>query len=529
MISILPIIQMVRNQLGNKMNSPHETNQDPQINQVPDIRVSAVNESHINHDGDYILYWMVAQRRTNWNFGIQRAVEWSQRLQKPLLVFEPLRIGYRWASDRFHRFVIQGMKDNQEACELSEVSYYPYVEPKQGSGKGLLAALSASACVIVTDEYPCYFIPRMVQAAAKHATVFMEQVDSNGLLPLRASGRVFTTAASFRRHLQKTILPFFVPEQFPIRTPLDASETVINAKIDPTILTRWPRADIDALLNGGLQNLAIDHDVKMIDLENAQGGAKVASKILDNFIESRLWRYHSDRNALELGSASELSAHIHFGHVSVHEIAQRAFEYCDWHPDKVAAKPSGSREGWWGGSQGVEAFIDELVTWRELGYVFCFHRPDDYDQLGSLPEWALKTIAEHRHDPKSYVYDLETFEKAETHDPLWNAAQNQLLREGRIHNYVRMLWGKKIYEWSASPEEALEIMIELNNKYALDGRDPNSYSGIFWCLGRFDRAWGPVRPIFGKLRYMTSDSTMRKLKAKNYTKKYTMTSQGALF
>ena len=501
-----------------------------QVNAVPDIRVSVINEAEVNPQGKYVLYWMVAQRRTTWNFGLQRALEWSQRLEKPLLIFEPLRIGYQWASDRFHHFVIKGMKDNLTSCNDSKVSYYPYVEPELGAGKGLLAALSASACIIVTDEYPCYFIPRMVQTAAKHATVMMEQVDSNGLLPLRASGRVFTTAASFRRHLQKTLLPFFASEHFPMRDPLETVKSTAAAVIDPLILERWPQADIDHLLEGGLSDLDIDHKVEVIELEHAQGGSKVASRLLDYFIEARLWRYHSDRNALESGAASGLSAHIHFGHISVHEIAQRVFECCEWNPGKVAAKPSGSREGWWGASQGVEAFIDELVTWRELGYAFCFHRLEDYDQLSSLPEWALKTIAKHRDDPKPYIYDLETFEKAETHDPLWNAAQRQLIREGRIHNYVRMLWGKKIYEWSAQPEDALHIMIELNNKYALDGRDPNSYSGIFWCLGRFDRAWGPERSIFGKLRYMSSDSTMRKLKAKNYVKRYqNLSTQGELF
>ena len=499
------------------------------INPVPAIRVSALNQGKVNEQGQYILYWMVAQRRVSWNFGLQRALEWGERLKKPVLIFEPLRIGYKWASDRLHTFVIQGMKDNQALCEEYGITYYPYVEPKQGAGKGLLAQLAHSACMIVTDEYPCYFIPRMVKAAAQHCPILMEQVDSNGLLPLRASGRVFTTAASFRRHLQKTLLPFFASEHFPMREPLAAVKDLEKAQVSEQILENWPQADLNHLLNGGIQTLPIDHEVKVVDLETGQGGFQAAQRLLERFIDERLWRYHSDRNALESGSASELSAHIHFGHISVHEIAQRAFEYCDWHPQKVASKPNGSREGWWGASSAVEAFIDELVTWREIGFTFGFHRLDDYDQLSSLPDWALKTIAEHRDDPKPYIYTLESFEKAETHDELWNAAQRQLIREGRIHNYVRMLWGKKIYEWSASPETALEIMIELNNKYALDGRDPNSYSGIFWCLGRFDRAWGPERPIFGKLRYMSSDSTMRKLKAKNYLKRYATAQQAELF
>ena len=137
--------------------------------------------------------------------------------------------------------------------------------------------------------------------------------------------------------------------------------------------------------------------------------------------------------------------------------------------------------------------MDQLITWRELGYVFCQHRPD-YAQYGSLPDWARKTLAEHTDDPRPYAYSLDELEQARTHDALWNAAQSQLLREGVIHNYLRMLWGKKILEWSENPRQALERMVLLNDRYALDGRDPNSYSGVFWCLGRFDRAWGPERP-----------------------------------
>ncbi len=171
----------------------------------------------------------------------------------------------------------------------------------------------------------------------------------------------------------------------------------------------------------------------------------------------------------------------------------------------------------------MESFWDELITWRELGYNMCWRR-QDYDQYASLPAWARQTLADHKTDRRDHVYSLEAFESGQTHDALWNAAQHQLLREGRIHNYLRMLWGKKILEWSPTPEDALEVMIELNNKYALDGRDPNSYSGIFWVLGRYDRPWGPERPIFGKVRYMSSENTARKVRVKDYIRQY---SEGA--
>jgi deoxyribodipyrimidine photo-lyase len=170
-------------------------------------------------------------------------------------------------------------------------------------------------------------------------------------------------------------------------------------------------------------------------------------------------------------------------------------------------------------SREAESFLDQLITWRELGYNMSWQN-DNYLQFESLPEWAQITLAKHSSDPREHLYDLSEFEAAVTHDEVWNAAQRQLVRNGRIHNYLRMLWGKKIVEWSPTPRDALSVMIELNNKYAVDGRNPNSYSGIFWVLGRYDRAWGPERPVFGKIRYMSSQNTVRKLKLKGYLKEY---------
>ena len=180
-----------------------------------------------------------------------------------------------------------------------------------------------------------------------------------------------------------------------------------------------------------------------------------------------------------------------------------------------------SREGWWGLERSSEGFLDQLITWRELGFTFCHMRPDDYAHYESLPEWALRSLDAHASDERPVTYEREVLARGQTHDPLWNAAQGQLLHDGVMHNYLRMLWAKKILEWSPGPRQALEHLIDLNNRYALDGRDPNSYSGIFWTLGRFDRAWGPERPIFGKVRYMSSANTARKVRVKGYIARWT--------
>jgi deoxyribodipyrimidine photo-lyase len=480
------------------------------------MRLRTMNRAEVNSDGDFVLYWMTAFRRAQWNFSLQRAVEWARDLRKPLVVFEALRCNYRWASDRLHHFVIQGMADNARRFQRKPALYYPYLETEQDAGKGLLKSLAQRACVVVGDDFPCFFLPRMAQAAAGQIPARFELVDSNGTLPMRCADKVFSRAHDFRRFMQKNVRPHL--DEFPDRDPLKGVRLPKLDRLPASIVRRWRPADPLKLAAHAelLAQFPIDHDVTVTQ---TVGGAAAGQRALKSFLESRLVHYEQARNEPEQEVTSGLSPYLHFGHVSVHQVFAEITRADRWSPDRIAAKPTGSARGWWGASPEVESFLDELITWREVGFNMCWQR-DDYDRYESLPEWARKTLAEHAHDRREYVYSLAEFDAAETHDPLWNAAQRQLVREGRIHNYLRMVWGKKILEWSASPEKAAEIMIELNNRYALDGRNPNSYSGIFWCLGRYDRAWGPQRPVFGKIRYMSSENTARKVRVKGYMEKY---------
>lgn len=489
------------------------------MNAVPTIRLTACNGADVRSDGAFVLYWMIAFRRTRWNFSLQRAVEWSVRLGKPLLIFEPLRAGHRWASDRLHRFVIDGMADTAaRVADLADrgVRYLPYVEPAPGAGRGLLAALASHACVVVTDEFPCFFLPRMVARAAATVPVRLEQVDSNGLLPLRAATRAFPTAHAFRRFLQEE-LPTHLARR-PLRDPLAGIALPPLPALPEDVLRRWPAAS-PALLagdSGALARLPIEHSVPPVA---QRGGEQEGRRCLQAFLDRRLGRYADEANHPDADARSHLSPYLHFGHVSAHEAFEALMAREGWTTERLGRRPTGSREGWWGASPAAEAWLEQLVTWRELAFNTAAHR-EDYDRYGSLPGWARATLEAHARDPRTHLYTLAELAAARTHDALWNAAQTQLLLEGHIHNYLRMLWGKKILEWTPSPQDALEVMIELNNRYAVDGRDPNSYAGIFWVLGRYDRPWGPERPVFGTVRYMSSEHARRKLRLAEYLRRF---------
>ncbi|MCO8124017.1 deoxyribodipyrimidine photolyase [Stieleria sp. TO1_6] len=459
---------------------------------------------------------MIASRRARYNFGLQHAVDQARRLGKPLLIFEPLRVRYRWASDRIHHFIIQGMRDNQAAFADRPVTYFPYVEPKPGRGSPLLAKLAQNACTVVTDQYPCFFLPRMIDAVKDRLPAALELVDSNGVVPLALPERTFTVAHSYRRWMQKNILDCLV--DMPVDDPLADLDLPTLKALPSAVQRRWKPAQIDALLDdGGLASLPIDHSVPPSPV--VSGGSVAATERLEDFIVNQLGKYGDDRNHPDENATSGLSPHLHFGHLAAAEVVQRLLDQENWTPDQ-AADANGKNHDFWNTSPAAEAFLDQILTWREMGFNLAFREPQRYDQLESLPDWALKSLAETADDPRPQLYSLEQFETAQTHDEVWNAAQRELVQTGVMHNYMRMLWGKKIFHWTPTPDEALRIMIELNNKYALDGRDPNSYSGIFWVLGRYDRAWGPQRPVFGKLRYMTSDSARKKLRMTDYLQRF---------
>lgn len=485
------------------------------MSSVPAARLRSLNRGDINSAGEYILYWMTSARRVKYNYGLQRAAEVARGLGRPLVVLEALRVAYPWASRRLHAFVIQGMADNLRAMGDSQAFYYPYLEPAPGAGKGLLASLAQKACTVIADEFPCFFFPRMLEAAAHQVAVRMEAVDSCGLLPMASTPHPFHRALDLRRFLQRNLAGHL--EAFPQARPLSPGPPP-TPRLPASVFRRWPPVSAEELTRPAalLERLPIGQGVSTVSL---LGGSGAASARLREFVSQRLAGYADQKRRPPEQVGSGLSPYLHFGHISPHEVFIRVAEHEGWAPHLLNPNARGARQGFWGMSAGAEAFLDQLITWRELNYIFCHHRPD-YDRYQSLPAWAQATLEQHASDPRPYVYRAQELMSAATHDPVWNAAQRQLLTQGTVANYLRMLWGKKILEWSPDPRQALEVMIEMNNLLALDGRDPNSYGGIFWCLGRFDRPWGPERPIFGKVRYMSSANTLVKLKLNSYLERF---------
>jgi deoxyribodipyrimidine photo-lyase len=473
------------------------------------------NNQEINPHGEFVLYWMQINRRLQHNYALQFAVQKANELRRPLLIYEGLKCNYPWANSRLHTFILQGMQEHVRLAAESSWNYFPFIELKPHEGSGLVRTLARRSCLVVTDHFPVFVIREHNEKIGPQTEVPYISVDSNGIIPLQLSKKAPYSAFEFRKLMQKHFVSEFLKP--PASNPMGKLKNLDRIELDK-VLKRWP--DRSAMLrdiSSLISSIPIDHAVPPVAIE---GTRKAALQQLKNFLRKNLSKYHEQRNHPDLNISSGLSPYLHFGKISAHEVVKSVLnrQPKNWSLRKIT-NTRGSREGFFNGYPAVDAFLDEFITWRETGYHFC-HHVRNYDDFESLPDWAKKTLAKHSKDRREHIYTLNEFENAQTHDQLWNAAQRQLLHEGTIHNYLRMLWGKKILEWTPDPKTALHYLINLNNKYAVDGRNPNSYTGIFWILGRFDRPWAPEREIFGMVRYMSSENTARKVRVKRYLEKY---------
>jgi len=467
-------------------------------------RLRRLNEVRIAPAGDYVLYWAQIYRRLERNHALDYALKCAEELGRPLVVYEGLRIDYPWASRRLHRFVLEGMEANAARAAELGLNYWPFVEREKGGGRGLLRRLSERAALVVTDDYPCFVVPPQAEALAGRVEVPVFAVDSNSLVPLSLLGPAVSAAAHLRPRIHKALA-----EAWPHRAAAKPRLSGAATKRLKAPFETWKAKSVAAFVDA----LPLDPSVPVV--AQTPGGTPAGRARLREFVKKRLRGYaeaRSEPRSPAEGHASGLSPHLHFGHLSVEEVAETVLATTGkWSPEELRLHNRGKREGFFCDDPDVNAFLDEALTWRDVGFQWHWSRRRDTASLETaLPAWALATLGAHAGDPRPRIYSAEEMENGATHDPLWNAAQRELVTTGTIHNYLRMLWGKKVLEWSASPAEAYRTLEHLNNKYALDGRDPNSYTGILWCFGLFDRPWPPERRIFGSVRYMSSDNTARK-------------------
>ncbi len=414
----------------------------------------------------YVLYWMRVNRRAESNRALEFAARRANELDLPLLCVEQLDATCPSANDRFHTFLLEGVPETERRLKERGVGYLFHHRRGRDEPGCIPQSLAGAAACSVTDDHP------LLQAPPG-----FETVDASCVVPFRRIGKRAYAAFSLRPQIHKLLPQYLKPvERVALRRrwagPLPVRHTPVREEEIPMLVT----------------SSAIDHNVK--PAAGIRGGRAAAETALSEFLENRLHRYARERNKPAARATSGLSPYLHFGYISSLEVALAAAEYAREH--KLMAGE----------------FLEELIVRRELAFNFAFYAARR-DSLDELPAWARETLAAHAADARPSVYSPFEFEHALTHDRLWNATQRELLQRGLIHPYYRMYWGKKIIEWSATPQEALSTMVRLHDRYALDGRDPNTYANILWCFGLHDRSF-PERPVFGTVRYLSLDGMRRK-------------------
>lgn len=448
-----------------------------------DRRIIRLNDRPTDENGRCVIYWMQRSQRAFDNIALKFAVDRANHLHKPLLVYFGLSDRYPMASARAFAFMLEGLKETSAVLSERRIGFaMRREEPREGVGR---AASEFEACCVVVDEDYLNMGRKWRDQAARKLDVTMYQVDAETVVPARYMDKEEWGAYTMRPKVTKALGDYFVeiPES-EVTTPWssDTGEGIDMSVIDPLELTG---------------SLDVDRDVAPTPLFS--GGITAARRRLQDFINNDLARYATERNEIGVSVSSDLSPYLHFGQISSLRAA-------------LTVESSDAPH------ECIDAFLEQLIVRRELAINFCLYNPD-YASLDAAADWAKATLDAHRSDDRPELLSIEEIEAARTYEDLWNAAQVELTRYGKIHPYMRMVWAKKLLEWSATPEEALSRAIYLNDKYALDGRDPNGYANIAWCIyGKHDRPFAE-RPIFGKIRYMSIDATKRKARWKDYVRR----------
>jgi deoxyribodipyrimidine photo-lyase len=448
-------------------------------------RVRKLNQAEARPNAQYVLYWAQMNRRVECNHALAHAIRLGNHMGLPVLFYEGLTCSYPYANDRLHTFILEGVPDNAEAARAAGLGYACYLRRRRSDPDQALYELASHAAALVTDDYPTFIAARHNASVPAKLDIPYFAVDSSCIVPMSCIETRQYAAYTIRPRIHRLLPDYLRSFEMPaVQHRWRGAAPTWHTEVTP--------ATIPALV----ADCEIDHSVKPSTA--FRGGAKAAAQRLRLFVDRNLHRYADGRNEPSRHATSNLSPYLHFGNISALEVA-------------LAARKS-------------EAFLEELIVRRELAFNFARFTPG-YESLDVLPAWIQETLVEHARDERDPEYTPEQFERAETHDPLWNAAQRELLLRGKIHGYYRMYWGKKIIEWSATYAGALRLMIYLHDRYALDGRDPNTYANILWCFGLHDRPWFE-RPVFGKLRYMSYEGMKRKTNVNAYLKEIDCVERG---
>jgi deoxyribodipyrimidine photo-lyase len=446
---------------------------DPLIKLVESPRVFVRRKGAPDPEGTCVVYWMRRAQRGEDNPALDVAIEVANALQKPLVVFFAL-VPVHNANLRHYEFMVQGFADIEGDLRKKNVGF---VLRRHSNHSVAKFCDEVRAALLVADENPLLGPEHRLQKAVRQLRIPVWSVDADVVVPTRFIEKAQYAARIIRPKLLK------FREQFLVRSQ--------------NLGARYR-------LNGSPESLSPDHSclrgLKISDaaqpVSGIRGGSREAAKLLRDFVRTKLREYPKQRNHPETDGTSRLSPYLHFGQISPVRIAFEVMK---------SSAPSATKE----------QFLDQLITWRELSINFVRFN-ENYDNFECAEPWAQRTLSKHAKDPRPVLYTERQLENAETHDPLWNAAQIQMVEQGWMHNYMRMYWSKKILEWTRSPAEAFQIAVRLNDKWEIDGRDPNGYAGIAWAIaGKLDRPWFE-RPIFGQIRYMSLASTGKKFDSKKY-------------
>ncbi len=445
-----------------------------------------INSSRVNTECSVVVYWMRNAARIDENPALDVARLLSRALARPLLIYHAVSDRYLYASDRHHAFILEGARDVSQACRDAGLAYAFHLEG-QGCSQDVLRKIRQQAAIVVTEDMPTDPTRAFTKALARGEGCGILAVDTACIVPMQTLGRSYTRAFEYRQSTKKEY-DRRINRDWPV---VDASPCPYSLKNLPFEPIELDKANLKELIG----RCDIDHTIPPV--ADTIGGSTAGYQRWFQFCYGGgLREYAKVRNQAEFHSTSRMSAYLHYGMVSPFRMAREAFDV---------------------GGEGAEKYLDELLIWRELAYAFCFYR-EDHHRISAIPDWAIKTLKQHECDPREKLYTWEELTRGQTDDPIWNASQKSLLLHGELHNNLRMTWGKMFLRWTRNARSALRLMLDLNNRYALDGRDPSSYGGILWCLGQFDRPFAPETKIFGTVRSRTTLEHAKRLDLGRYEK-----------